>query len=83
MHPASKTATMHPASKAAAVHSTSKATTAAVKGKRRRRNGKRHSKRACGETFCELVGHLNPPLLSDRSCRQVNIRGLQVACDFK
>jgi hypothetical protein len=53
---------MHPASKAA-VHATSKATTAAAKGKRRRRNGKHHSKRACGEAFCELLGHPNPPLV--------------------
>jgi hypothetical protein len=74
---------MHPASKAAAVHATSKAATTAVKGKRWRSDGKRHSKRACGEAFCELVGHANPPLLSDRSCREVNIRRPQVACDFK
>jgi hypothetical protein len=83
MHPSSKTATMHPASKAAAVHATSRATTAAVKGKRRRSNGKRHSKRACGEAFCELVGHPNPSLLSDGSCREVNSRRPQVAYDFK
>jgi hypothetical protein len=57
MHSSSETATMHPASKAAAVHATSKPTTAAVKGKRRRSNGKRHDKGACGEAFCEPVAH--------------------------
>jgi hypothetical protein len=66
MHPSSETTTMHPASKAAAVHATSKATTA-VKGMRRRSNGKRHNKRACAEAFCELVGHPNPPLLRRKS----------------
>jgi hypothetical protein len=57
MHPSSETATMHPASKAAAVHATSEPTTAAVKGKRRRSNGKRNDKRACGEAFYEPVAH--------------------------
>jgi hypothetical protein len=81
VHPAASHS-MHPSSKAT-VHATSKATTAAVKGKRRRRNDKRYSERACGEAFCELVGHPNPPLLSDGSCRKVNIRRPQVTCDFK
>ena len=45
MHPSSKTTTMHPASKAA---------TTAVKGKRRRSNGKRHSKRTAVRHFVSL-----------------------------
>jgi hypothetical protein len=54
MHPSSKTTTMHPASKAAAVHAASKAATTAVKGKRRRSNGKRHSKRTAVRHFVSL-----------------------------